>query len=561
LPNFTRLRRPGRDAARSDATERRHPVVARLVTVSAAMVVFVTLVLPYGVTSLPPASFARIPIEGVVGIVVLVVLPPRPRRVVAVLGGVLLGLLTVLRLVDLGFNTVLSRPFNLVSDWMLFGDAEGFLESSVGRAGAIGAAVLAVVLVAAVLVLAALSVLRLARVAAGHRATVVRGATAVGAVWVVLALTGVQFLSFVPVASRTVVGLAYHRTLETRAEIADRDQFARQSRVDAFHDVPGDQLLTSLRGKDVVLTFVESYGRTALQDPKVGAVLDAGTEQLAAAGYSARSAYLTSPVAGAGSWLAHGTLLGGLKINSQQRYDQVVGSDRLTLTKAFQRADWRTVNVMPDTTESWPEDRFFGLDKTYAYKDLDYHGPHFSWATMPDQYALSYFQRTEYAKPGRGPLMAEIVLVSSHAPWQPLPQMVDWNDVGDGSVFNSMIGKGDVPKTVIFRSDPAKVRANYLQSIRYSLSTLISFVTKYGDKNLVLMFLGDHQPYSVVTGGTANRDVPVTIVAHDPAVLDRISGWGWQDGLRPDQHAPVWPMDSLRDRFLTSFGPEGAPTR
>jgi hypothetical protein len=37
-------------------------------------------------------------------------------------------------------------------------------------------------------------------------------------------------------------------------------------------------------------------------------------------------------------------------------------------------------------------------------------------------------------------------------------------------------------------------------------------------------------------------------------VLERISGWGWQDGMLPDPHAPVWPMDSFRNRFLTAYG-------
>ena len=30
--------------------------------------------------------------------------------------------------------------------------------------------------------------------------------------------------------------------------------------------------------------------------------------------------------------------------------------------------------------------------------------------------------------------MGEIDLTSSHTPWAPLPTMIDWEDVGDGSV-------------------------------------------------------------------------------------------------------------------------------
>ena len=95
------------------------------------------------------------------------------------------------------------------------------------------------------------------------------------------------------------------------------------------------------------------------------------------------------------------------------------------------------------------------------------------------------------------------------------------------------------------------------------MSTLTSYVQTYGTDNLVLVFLGDHQPAPVVSGEGASRDVPITIVAHDPAVLDRIAGWGWQDGLNPGAQAPVWRMDAFRDRFLTAFGstPATPPAR
>ena len=76
---------------------------------------------------------------------------------------------------------------------------------------------------------------------------------------------------------------------------------------------------------------------------------------------------------------------------------------------------------------------------------------------------------------------------------------------------------------------------------------------RYGDDDLVLVVLGDHQPATTITGQGASHDVPISLIAHDPAVMDRIAGWGWQDGLRPGPRAPVWPMDAFRDRFLTAF--------
>ena len=132
--------------------------------------------------------------------------------------------------------------------------------------------------------------------------------------------------------------------------------------------------------------------------------------------------------------------------------------------------------------------------------------------------------------------------------------MVDWDAVGDGSVFDGMPGRGRVAGRAC-GATPIDVQAAYGQSIEYSLNALVSFVQTYGDNNLVLVVLGDHQPATIVSGDDASHDVPITIIAHDPAVLDRISGWDWQDGLRPGPQAPVWPMDAFRDRFLTAYGP------
>ena len=77
---------------------------------------------------------------------------------------------------------------------------------------------------------------------------------------------------------------------------------------------------------------------------------------------------------------------------------------------------------------------------------------------------------------------------------------------------------------------------------------------RYGDEDLVLVVLGDHQPATVITGEDASHDVPISVIARDPKVIDQIAGWSWQDGMSPSPRAPVWPMAAFRDRFLTAFG-------
>jgi hypothetical protein len=177
---------------------------------------------------------------------------------------------------------------------------------------------------------------------------------------------------------------------------------------------------------------------------------------------------------------------------------------------------------------------------------------------MPDQYVFSALERLELAKRDRGPLFAEVDMVSSHAPWTRTPELIDWGEVGDGSVFNS-IPVDEVAKTALW-SDHDRVREAFGRSIEYSLNTVVSFVEHYGDDDLVLVVLGDHQPSTIVTGlgPDLSHDVPISVIAHDPAVLEQIAGWGWENGLRPSPQAPVWPMDAFRDRFLGAFGSQPA---
>ncbi len=340
-------------------------------------------------------------------------------------------------------------------------------------------------------------------------------------------------------------------------EIQDQKEFARAATHDPLRKEPADRLLTGLRGKDVIFAFVESYGRVAVQDssfsPGVDKVLDSGTRRLRADGYSTRSAFLTSPTFGAISWLAHSTFQTGLWADSQQRYDSLVASNRMTLSRAFKSAGWRTVGDVPANTHDWPQAEFYDYDKLYDARNVGYRGPRFGYPTMPDQYALAALHRLELAKAHRKPVMAEIDLLSSHAPWSRTPRPIDWDRVGDGSSFNGM--PDTLPSEEEIWPSPSRVKAAYGKSIEYTLSTLISYVQRYGNKNTVLVLLGDHQPATIVSGSDAGHDVPITIVAKDPAVMKRISGWDWQSGMLPSPNAPVWRMDSFRDRFLSAFGP------
>jgi len=330
---------------------------------------------------------------------------------------------------------------------------------------------------------------------------------------------------------------------------------------DRYAQTPGRDLLTRLRGKDVLVVFVESYGKVAVEDswfsPLVDRTLTTATAQLGQLGFQARSGWMESSTFGGFSWHAHSTFQSGLWINSEQRYHQVLASNRFNLVWAFKKAGWRTVDDVPSNTEPWPEgQRFYHYDRMYGDYDVGYAGPRLGYARIPDQYTLREFNERELNLHHR-PVMAEIDLDSSHSPWIPLPRMVPWNELGDGLVYTGM---HDVHASVLSTfADSRAQQGNYARSIRYSLRSLVSFVRHVQDKNLVMVVLGDHQPHTGITGVGASHNVPISLVAHDPRVLDRIDGWGWASGLRPATDGPVMRMDRFRDRFLAAFGSRPTP--
>ena len=542
-------------------------VGAAVVSGLALLLIWVALVAPRPVLgwSATPLALLRIPVEGIVLVAVLLVLHGTARRWLEVVVGLVLGVLLIVRLLDAAFLTTLYRPFNPITDWRYVGSAKDLVGDSVGPTTALLAVGAAALLVVGLLVAMPLSLRRLGQLVDRHRTGAMRTVVAAAAVWLVCLALGVGVTPDVPAASSSTAGLALHEATSVRDGLHDRAVFAGQIPVDPFLDTPPADLLTALRGKDVLIVFVESYGKVAVtQSTDVSAALYAGARSLASSGYSTRSAWLTSPTFGGISWLAHSTLQSGLWVDSEQRYDQLLdaepgGTKRLTLARAFSEAGWHTVDVIPANRRDWPEGiAFYGYDQVYDARTLGYAGPGFGYAPMPDQYTLSAFDRLELSRPTQGsrsPVMAEIDLVTSHVPWAPLPRLVDWTRIGDGSVFDAQAGKA-TPRDVVW-SSPAGVRRAYGQTIAYSIDSVVSFLSGTHDDNLVVLMLGDHQPVSIVSGDHASHDVPVTVIARDPAVVDRIRSWGWQDGLRPGSAAPVWPMDRLRDRFLTAYGPQG----
>jgi phosphatidylglycerophosphate synthase len=549
----------GRDVIwlyRTGAGARTRLALRLAITVLAVVLVWADLLVPDRAWQFSPAAFIRIPVELLVLVALALVLPVWPRRIVAAVIGILLGVLTLAKILNMAFFEFVDRAFNPLNDWGQIAPAVGVARNSIGST--LTNILFVVLLLALVLLVGAItaSTIHITTVAARHRRAAVRGLAAAAAVWGLCAGLSLQLTPGFPVASTSATGLAVAQVRATQAALSDRRHFAQLIHSpDPEASVPASDLLTGLRGKDVIIAFVESYGQSAIQgtsfSPGIDAFLRRSTASLARAGWSTQSAWVTAPGFGGISQLAHSTLQSGLWVNSPQRYAQLVRSRRFTLSDAFDKAGWRTVSDSPADDEAWPPGRhFYHYDKLYDRRNVGYRGPTFSYAPMPDQYIFAKFQRRELG-PGHKPVMAEIDMVSSHEPWAPLPTMVPWSKVGNGSIFDPMPARGVNPLSIF--GNASKQREAFAKSIQYSMQALTSWVTELNDPNLVLILLGDEQPAGPISRPGASHAVPISIVARDPSVFRQIASWHWQDGLLPGRFAPLELMSAFRNQFLGAF--------
>jgi hypothetical protein len=530
----------------------------RLLRLSAALIVVNGLLLLPDFVLLRGRGAAWVAVEACVLVGIFSYLPRRRATVIG--AGVAAASCVAVFVLEIGETatwTALRRPLNLYMDLWLLDSVHHLL---VGAVGAVSA-VLAELLFAATLIGIGVLVTRLLVPWRGEiRPRVSSRGILVAGVLVTVGFTLDRVERFESRVDAPLVRLVRDqatRVVETRR---DRRLFAAELGEvrSGYADTPG--LLAGLEGRDVVLAFLESYGVAAVEDPRYAPVLRPRLEDLErrmrAAGLHLASGRLVAPSQGGMSWFAHGSILSGLWLDNQVRYELMLGSGRETLIDDFRHAGYRTVALMPAITMAWPEGVRFGYDEVYARDDIDYAGPPLNWVTMPDQFTWSFLERAIRPRHRERPLFAEIGLISSHAPWTPiLPVLDDWGAIGTGEVFAPWAQAGEPPEE-LWR-DTERVQEHYALSVEYAVHTMTSYAERFIDDQTLLIVLGDHQPAPLITGEDASWDVPVHVISGDPALLEPFLEWGFSRGAWPGAGGETLGVDYFREWFIGAFS--GAP--
>lgn len=324
--------------------------------------------------------------------------------------------------------------------------------------------------------------------------------------------------------------------------------------MDAALAAPPEVALAGLRGRDVQLLFLESYGMMAFEHPRVAPALAPARAQLAAdiaaSGRLVASASVRAATFAGASELSHLSLLSGIDLSDPLRHDLLLTSERPTLTTLFRRAGYQSVGLYPALSWDWAERAYYGFDLFVDGRDLDYRGPELGYWKIPDQASLALFEHRHPLAADAPPRFLFFPTITSHLPFGPVPPyQPDWDRLRSSDPY----GVEATERLKNAYVDWLDMLPNYVGMFDYTYRWLGGHLQRPEPRESVMLWVGDHQPAASVSGEGTSWDVPVHIVTRDPALLARFVAQGFTPGLVP-QGPALGGMHDLTTVMLRAFG-------
>jgi hypothetical protein len=328
------------------------------------------------------------------------------------------------------------------------------------------------------------------------------------------------------------------------------------SAVDAARAAP--QPLAGLRGRDLYLIFLESYGAVVYDDKAVAQALAPARQRfaadIAASGRQVVSGFVRSPTFAGGSDLAHLGLLSGIDLADPMRHDLLLTTQRPLLTTLFREHGYQSFGLYPAVDWPWPERRFYGFDRYLQRADLGWRGPALGYWAIPDPFALARFEQLHPRDAAAPPRLLFFPTITTHMPFSPVPpHQGDWRRLLGDQPYEA----AEVQRALAAQPNWLDMRGDFTAMIDYAYRWLGSWLLQPEPRETVYVLIGDHQPAANITGEGASWDVPVHIVARDAALLRRFEARGFVPGLQPPRQ-PLGAMHELTGLLLQAFGGEPA---
>ena len=316
---------------------------------------------------------------------------------------------------------------------------------------------------------------------------------------------------------------------------------------------PAGNVFAGLRGADVYLFMLESYGAVVFDNPRAFSALSPSREQfaqaIASSGRQVVSAFVRAPTFGGASDLSHLGLLSGIDLSDPNRHDLLLTTERPTLISLFRKQGYQTFGLYPAVRWEWPERAFYGFDQYLESRDLGYRGPSLGYWSLPDQFSIARFEEMFPRLPDSPRRFLFFPTITTHLPFSPVPPyQSDWSRITSAQPFDAAETASALAQTVNWLD----MFGDYVSMIDYNYRWLAGLMQQPEARSTVFVMIGDHQPAANVTGEGASWDVPVHIIARDPQLLARFVELGFSAGLQAPR-ASIGSMHELTGLMLRAF--------
>ena len=299
---------------------------------------------------------------------------------------------------------------------------------------------------------------------------------------------------------------------------------------------------------NLYLFFLESYGSVVQlleeEGPLFEQLMNDLEVQLNQAGWGVASTYSLAPVIGGRSWLSFTSALTGLDVNNHLFFNELLAFQynyphlvRLLKRQGYFTYRMKTMSNQKQSTDiSYSlTDRFYGFDEWVKYDDIPYRGFKYDMlGGIPDQYAVNHFIEN-ILDPSKEPFFFFSINMSSHAPWNHTPPLVDLWKMLDTITQNPSLNTSDD-----FRPDESM---RYFRSIEYVLKVMIQFILEKVDPEAIIMLVGDHQPPGMTflcEGKIDEFSVPLHIITQNEHILDQLYQRTFTAGLNLNIDRPIF---------------------
>jgi hypothetical protein len=182
---------------------------------------------------------------------------------------------------------------------------------------------------------------------------------------------------------------------------------------------------------------------------------------------------------------------------------------------------------------------------------------------IPDQYSLGYAHQN-YLRRTYRPCFTFFETVSTHAPWGPLPPLVD-----DWRTLNQKQTRPLAPDTVrlafwqdlvlLAQRTALKARyhlriggaldhGNYFQHITYDWNVIRDYIMEKAPDNSLFIIVGDHQP-PILPTMESGFGTPLHLISRDADLIQLSRKYGFTAGLQKDPDR----SDTLRHEGIFSL--------